>query len=52
MHRNNVIDKWEFDNAMESMNVTDVKDMSHHWIRMDDNRDGVITLGEFDNEHK
>lgn len=46
-----MMERCEFIDALEGMEITDNVTITHHWTIMDHNKDGVITLAEFDH-HK
>nr|QXT26519.1 mytimycin 1 [Mytilus coruscus] len=50
INKDGLIEQFEFIKALEQMDVTDNTTMFHHWSIMDEDRDGTITLEEFDKE--
>nr|AET85055.1 mytimycin precursor [Mytilus edulis]AET85056.1 mytimycin precursor [Mytilus edulis] len=46
-----LIEQFEFIKALEQMDITDNTTMFHHWSIMDEDKDGAITLEEFDKEN-
>ena len=47
-NRNGPMDKFEFVKALEPKGIRDNKTVHHHRLILDDNKDGIITLAEFD----
>ncbi|XP_063421477.1 uncharacterized protein LOC134706455 [Mytilus trossulus] len=45
-----LIEQFEFIKALEQIEITDNTTMFHHWSIMDEDKDGIITLEEFDKE--
>ncbi|VDI05372.1 Hypothetical predicted protein [Mytilus galloprovincialis] len=45
-----LIEQFEFIKALEQMEITDNTTMFHHWSIMDEDKDGTVTLEEFDKE--
>ncbi|XP_063406518.1 uncharacterized protein LOC134690478 [Mytilus trossulus] len=50
INKNGMMEQFEFSRALEQMHITDNMTVFHHWLVMDEDRDGVITLEEFDRE--
>lgn len=45
-----MMEQFEFSKALEQMQITDNMTVLHHWSVMDEDKDGLITLEEFDRE--
>ncbi|XP_063420952.1 uncharacterized protein LOC134706173 [Mytilus trossulus] len=50
INKNGMMDQVEFTSALEQMQITDNVTVFHHWSIMDEDKDGIISLEEFDRE--
>ncbi|CAC5414824.1 unnamed protein product [Mytilus coruscus] len=50
INKNGMMEQFEFSKAMEQMQITDNMTVLHHWSVMDEDKDGLITMEEFDRE--
>lgn len=45
-----MMEQFEFTTALEQRQITDNATVFHHWSIMDEDKDGIISLEEFDRE--
>lgn len=48
--RNGMMEECEFKKALEHMHITDNMTVLHHWSIMDEDKDGIISMEEFDRQ--
>ncbi|CAG2196617.1 unnamed protein product [Mytilus edulis] len=50
INKNGIMEECEFKKALEHMHITDNMTVLHHWSIMDEDKDGIISMEEFDRQ--